>query len=128
MKLTAETIAWWTNSATRLDPKAQEKSHFNSMAFYDNESFEGSGWVRVGSATITIDFDSLDSLAEKQIAALREEMKRVELEAAQRVDALQTSINNLLSLPNEVKSTEEENRRFGQLHFGHDPDDEGAFK
>lgn len=105
MKFTGKTVAWLASAENRLDPAAEAEKGFDQLSFSNNGMMAGVGWVKVGTAEITVDFDSPTDFVERQIEVLNQQIERVNVEAGKRINYFQTCINNLLSLPNEVRST-----------------------
>ena len=70
---------------------------FNDI-YYSTVDMSGSGWVKVGTAEITIKLDELPEVASKQVAALRSKLEEMRAEHQLQQTALQERINNLLAI------------------------------
>lgn len=57
-----------------------------------------SGWVKVGTAKVTVTFDNHDEVVTRQVAALRVELDEMRAELHAKQTALLARINNLLAL------------------------------
>ena len=66
--------------------------------YYSTVDMSGSGWVKVGTAEITIKLDELPEVASKQVAALRSKLEEMRAEHQLQQTALQERINNLLAI------------------------------
>ena len=58
------------------------------------------GWTLVGTATIEVDFVSVDQMVDNKVAALRQEAISVRAEATARCTQIEGQINQLLAIEN----------------------------
>lgn len=58
----------------------------------------GAGWVKVGTAEVTVTFDNHDEVVTRQVAVLRGELDEMRAEHQAKQTALLARINNLLAL------------------------------
>jgi len=94
--VTASTRAWLAKHMSGNDPQQVENLSFSN---YDMETH---GWIEVGAAEITVTLVSRDEFTRAQIAALKNQRREVEAQAAAALSTIDTRIQNLLALPAEI--------------------------
>ena len=92
--------AWITNRGypAAADLFAADGVEILNSIWYSAVDMSDSGWVKVGTAEITIKLDELPEVASKQIAALQGQLEEMRAEHQLQQTALLGRINNLLAL------------------------------
>lgn len=117
--------AWWTGGARKVDP-SNEREFVNNVTFYEDD-MTSTGWIRLGEGKLTVEIKDPNKVVAAQIEALDERVKKIKLDAEEKISYFEGLKNNLLALPNETSS--ESDRAFDQPHRGHaiDPNDDLPF-
>lgn len=99
---TAKVKAWTTSdyALERLIDgiQAGDVSKAIPDLFYANSNMATSGWVLVGEATITLDANNYDKLAEEQLATLEAQLAHERAESQLRQNAILDRISKLQAL------------------------------
>ena len=92
--------AWITNCGypAAADLFTADEAEIINDIFYSTVDMSDSGWVKVGTAEITIKLDELPDVASNQVAALRSKLEEMRAEHQLQQTALQERINNLLAI------------------------------
>ena len=92
--------AWIANRGypAAADLFTADEAEILNDVFYSTVDMSDSGWVKVGTAEITIKLDELPEVASKQIAALQGQLEEMRAEHQMQQTALQGRINNLLAI------------------------------
>ena len=72
------------------------------LAYIDNEDNLPSNWVKVGKATITIEFFDTDVVVQDKLAVLNKELEAARVEAQEKINYIQDQINKLTAIAYEV--------------------------
>ena len=92
--------AWITNSGypAAADLFTADEAEILNEVFYSTVDISGSGWVKVGTAEITIKLDELPEVVSKQVAALQGHLEEMRASHTAQQTALQGRITNLLAI------------------------------
>ena len=74
------------------------------LAYIDNEESLPSKWVKVGKATITIEFFDTDVVVQDKLEILNKQLAEARAEAQEKINFIQDQINNLTAIAYEVQA------------------------
>lgn len=102
MKITQEVTAWlpsWSGmSADAFKDPAKFSLH--SLGYTNSTSdMRSSGWVHIGTATITLEIPSLDTVINAKADSLRAEITKAKADEARTIAILEDQLSKLLALP-----------------------------
>lgn len=92
--------AWITNEHTTLAGlfQATPEQAVGALKYYGDSDMTSCGWVKVGTAEVTLTFESTETVVNNQIAVLRKAKELVQAEAQRKLNELDERIGNLLCL------------------------------
>ena len=102
--ITGTTKAWLCNDIYGPDDIKREGSKCVDRLGYSDQDMSRHGWTLIGEADITLRLVSDDTMVGNKVAALREEIKAVRANAEAKATALESKVQQLLAITNEVKS------------------------
>jgi hypothetical protein len=106
MKTIAATIkAWLPGHAGPDDLTGTPEQAVSTLAYYDHD-MTSSGWTYAGMATITVEIVDSQALVDNKVAALREELKAAQVEAAMKIGDIELKIQKLLAIEYVPEATE----------------------
>jgi hypothetical protein len=99
-KIKGRIDAWITNRGypAAADLFTADEAEILNDVFYSTLDMSESGWVKVGTAEITVTLDEPPEIASKQIAALQGQLEEMRAEHQLQQTALLGRINNLLAI------------------------------
>lgn len=103
----SHTVIAWLPAHAGLTPEeltAQAPGVATSLGYTTNPDFDMGehGWTKVGTATITLDLISRDTMLANKVDALRAEQKKVRAEAAMRANEIDGQIQSLLAITHQA--------------------------
>lgn len=96
--ITATVPAWITNSGDVEMLKGTPEEAVCEAYYFARSDMTSAGWTRIGTATITLEIVSTDSLVQNQVAALEKQMQAVMVDAQQKVNYFKDRISKLQAL------------------------------
>ena len=104
------TIAWVTKYGMRDFANAKQRGDAEAMVAATNYSSNermGQGkdaWTRVGTATISVEFEGEDKVIRNAVKSLRAQQRAVRAEAEAEATHIERQIQQLLAITNEVSA------------------------
>lgn len=100
MKQITSTVSAWLsqNDVTMRDLREMKPDHAISTISFISADMTSCGWIKVGTAEITITFDDENDINAIQVAALREVKKALMAKAEAEINRIEWRIQNLLCL------------------------------
>ena len=102
MEITGTTTAWLTHEYTTLrnikEAAVTDANRAVSMPTYTSNDMTEHGWVKVGTATITVTLDDPDKINAAQVEALRKEQHHLRAVTEMKLTQLEGRIQSLLCL------------------------------
>ncbi|MHB1098341.1 MAG: hypothetical protein ACYCZR_02185 [Burkholderiales bacterium] len=105
-KITGTVGVWITNdwttpqSVMKLAADGFQNDAVDKLSYANYDMSGTAGWLRVGTATISIEFDEEKEIISKKAEGLRKEIHTVRAEAQMKVERLEERLSQLLALPN----------------------------
>ena len=109
--ITGKIGVWITNDRTTPQDAISmsangEQDRALDLFFYSTHDMSGQGWVRVGTAAVTVEFSDMNEIINNKADCLRKEIQTVRAEAQKKIGALEERLGQLLSLPNYSEEVE----------------------
>ena len=104
--ITATVPAWITTNGDIENLNGTPEQAVCAAYYYEKSDMTGAGWTRIGTATITLEIVSTDSLVQNQVSALEKQMNAVLADAQQKCNYFKDRISKLQALTFEAPEVE----------------------
>lgn len=104
-KIKGTTGVWLSDSYYGPDDiKRDGPKCVGKLSYIDYDMSKSAGWVKIGTAEITLNLISDDQMVANKVESLKTEIQTIRATSENAITQLQAKIQSLLALTNEVKS------------------------